>query len=62
MGLIKNFWNTVLDALTQPPYATPCTGDCNQGRDCTCCSLEQRRHQLDDDYYNNWPFPVGPKP
>jgi hypothetical protein len=39
-----------------------CTGDCSQGRNCTCApSLEtQRRHQLEDEFNNaNWPFPVN---
>ena len=39
-----------------------CTGDCEQGRRCTCApSLEtQRKHQLEDEFNNaNWPFPVN---
>lgn len=39
-----------------------CTGDCSQGRRCTCApSLEtQRKHQLEDEFNNaNWPFPVN---
>jgi hypothetical protein len=49
-----------------------CTGDCNQGRQCTCgwpgtteqcsdtCYKTQRKHQLDDEFNNaNWPFPVN---
>lgn len=63
MGLIQNFWKTVVDAFSLPPYQTPCTGDCNQGRNCTCCDLaQQRKHQLEDEFNNsNWPFPI-PKP
>jgi hypothetical protein len=67
MGLISDFWDTLKQVFTRPPYATPCTGNCNQGRNCTCATapdLEtQRKHQLDDEFNNaNWPFPVGPKP
>jgi hypothetical protein len=67
MGLITNFLETIREAFSRPPYATPCTGDCNQGRNCTCMQVPdletQRKHQLDDEFNNaNWPFPVGPKP
>jgi hypothetical protein len=65
MGLITNFFKTISEAFTRPPYPSPCKGDCNQGRNCTCApDLEtQRKHQLEDEFNNsNWPFPVGPKP
>jgi hypothetical protein len=58
MGLIQDFIKTAVAALHLPPYASPCTGDCNQGRDCTCVIPED-----DDNYDNpNWPFPKGTKP
>ena len=67
MGLIKNFFETIREVFSRPPYESPCTQDCNQGRNCTCTESptleEQRKHQLDDEFNNgNWPFPVGPKP
>ena len=70
MGLISNFFQFWADVFAQPPYASPCTGNCNQGRNCTCATpteapdLEaQRKHQLDDEFNNaNWPFPVADKP
>ena len=65
MGLISNFFKFWADVFAQPPYASPCTGNCNQGRNCTCAPTldEQRKHQLEDEFNNaNWPFPVGPKP
>lgn len=49
-----------------------CTGNCNQGRTCTCgwpgtteqcsstCYKTLRKHQLEDEFNNaNWPFPVN---
>jgi len=67
MGLITNFLKFWGEVFSRPPYQSPCTGDCNQGRNCTCASgptlEQQRKHQLDDEFNNaNWPFPVGPKP
>ena len=70
MGLITNFFQTIREAFTRPPYPSPCTGDCNQGRNCNCVAKtvhptpeEQRRFQLEDEFNNsNWPFPVGKKP
>jgi hypothetical protein len=53
MGLIDNFWQTVKDVLTQPPYPSPCTGLCNQGRNCTCEQVAQQD-------YPNWPYPTEP--
>jgi hypothetical protein len=36
-----------------------CTGDCCQGRNCTC-DINQERLRLDDEFNNaNWPFPVN---
>lgn len=58
-GLITRFTRLI------PPDQSPCHGDCNQGRNCTCgpTLAEQRKHQLDDEFNNdNWPFPVGKKP
>lgn len=49
MGLIKNFLETVADAFKLPPYQSGCTGDCVQGRNCTC-EIE------------NWPFPEPKQP
>ncbi len=35
-----------------------CTGDCNQGRNCTC--IDQEKLRLDDEFNNsNWPFPAN---
>jgi len=65
MGLITNFLKFWGEVFARPPYQSPCTGDCNQGRNCDCVpDLEtQRKHQLDDEFNNsNWPFPVGPRP
>ena len=65
MGLIKDFFQTIREALTRPPYESPCHGNCNQGRTCECSpTLEQQKQfQLQDEFNNsNWPFPVGPKP
>ena len=42
-----------------------CTGDCDQGRCCTCVPSPetQRRYQLEDEFNGaNWPFPTQPKP
>ena len=61
MGLISNFWDTLKQAFTRPPYESPCSSDCSQGRNCDCTpDLEQqRKHQLQDEFNNsNWPFPV----
>jgi len=35
-----------------PPTQTPCDGDCNQGRNCTCATKTDA----------NWPFPTSTKP
>ena len=35
MGLIKNFFETIREVFSRPPYESPCTQDCNQGRNCT---------------------------
>lgn len=40
----------------QPPTQSPCTGDCNQGRNCTCVNKQNSTDNPD------WPFPTGPKP
>jgi hypothetical protein len=64
MGLISDFWDTLKQVFTRPPYESPCHGDCNQGRNCDCereLDLQaQRKHQLQDEFNNaNWPFPVN---
>jgi hypothetical protein len=62
MGLISNFFETIREAFSRPPYPTPCTGDCNQGRDCDCGPTleEQLKFQREDEFNNsNWPFPVN---
>lgn len=38
---------------SQAPQQTPCTGNCRQGRDCTCEITTTNP---------DWPFPVGRKP
>jgi len=65
MGLISNFFKFWADVFAQPPYASPCKGNCNQGRNCTCAPDYETyiNHQRDDEFNNaNWPFPVGKKP
>lgn len=38
--------------------SSKCTGDCNQGRNCTC--IDQEKLRVEDEFNNaNWPFPVS---
>ena len=42
-----------------PPPQSPCTGNCNQGRNCTCVKQPQQGELFPAD---PWPFPVNKKP
>lgn len=53
-GLVVRF--TRLEA----PKQTPCTGDCNQGRNCTCCGAKTEAEEAD--LCPSWPFPCRDKP
>jgi hypothetical protein len=62
MGLINKIRDFLANVFSQPPYPSPCHGDCNQGRNCDCVPTpeQQRKHQLEDEFNNsNWPFPVN---
>jgi hypothetical protein len=47
----------------QAPTQSPCSGDCNQGRNCTCMQTKQT---VENWPYPNpepsWPFPTKKKP
>ncbi len=60
MGLINNFFETVKAVLSQPPHPSPCTGNCNQGRNCTCCGAKTESEEAT--VCPNWPFPCDKKP
>jgi hypothetical protein len=50
-------WKVATYYTQKAPESTKCTGDCNQGRNCTC--IDQERLRLEDEFNNsNWPFPV----
>ena len=55
MNLLTKIKDFLAEVFSRPPYPSPCTGDCNQGRDCDCVGYAP-------DVNPNWPFPVGPKP
>ena len=39
------------------PPTSACTGNCRQGRDCTC-GIDQEKLRLEDEFNSsNWPFP-----
>lgn len=42
------------------PEQTPCTGDCNQGRNCTCCGAKTEAEEAT--LCHSWPFPCEKKP
>lgn len=41
-------WAVASYYVDNPPKPSKCTGDCNQGRDCTCCEPVD---------LSSWPFP-----
>jgi hypothetical protein len=44
----------------EPPTQSPCTGDCNQGRNCTCCGAKNEGEETT--LCPAWPFPCENKP